>query len=185
MRIHSDGGGEFTGQRFEEMSSEVGVWKTVSAPYHPQSNGRAERAIQKVKSGAISMLLHAKLPVKYWLMTMREYTFKQRHSILIGQIPDDAPTMGDNIMFKPETVGDMMPKAELGRFLCNDDRCPGGALILVYKNGKDQIIRTYCPRLVNFPRKKWKTTNVKGRMKRFGYHRLGMLAGKRLLVEIS
>ena len=87
VRIHTDGGGEFAGAKFENMSSKVGVWRTVSAPYHPQANERAERAVQRIKAGATSLLLHSKFPVKYWFMAMREYTFKQRQMVLFGKIP--------------------------------------------------------------------------------------------------
>ena len=43
VRIHSDGGGEFSGSRFQQMTSKLGIWQTMSAPYCPQANGRAER----------------------------------------------------------------------------------------------------------------------------------------------
>ena len=156
VRIHTDGGGEFAGAKFEDMSSKVGVWRTVSAPYHPQANGRAERAVQKIKAGAISLLLHSKFPVKYWFMAMREYTFKQRQMVLFGKIPVDAPSMGDNVMYKPQQVDGMRPRGEQGRFICNDDRCPGGALVLVTRNGREAVLRTYSPRFLDIPRKKWK-----------------------------
>ena len=156
VRIHSDNGGEFTGKKFQEMTSRLGLWQTFSAPYHPQANGRAERAVQSIKMGVISLLLHAKMPVKYWFLAMREYTFKQRHRTLVGKIPDDAPTMGDLVMFKPEKTEDWEPRAEKGQFVCNDDRCPNGAMVLVWRNGREHLVRTYCPRLLDWPRQRWK-----------------------------
>ena len=66
VRIHFDGGGEFSGSRFQQMTSKLGVWQTTSAPYCPQANGRAERYVQKLKLGAISLLLHARYPVRFW-----------------------------------------------------------------------------------------------------------------------
>ena len=156
VRIHSDGGGEFAGSHFQQMTSKLGVWQTMSAPYCPQANGRAERHVQKLKMGTISLLLHARYPVRFWYMAMREYAYKQRHMALHDSIPRDAPTMGDAVLFRPEKTGDFQPRAVKARFVCHDDRVSNGALVLVERDGRETIVRTYCPRLTNEPRPRWK-----------------------------
>ena len=156
VRIHSDGGGEFFGSRFQQMTSKLGVWQTMSAPYCPQANGRAERFVQKLKLGAISLLLHAHYPVRFWYLAMREYAYKQRHMTLHGSVPADAPTMGDAVLFRPEKTEDFRPRAEKAGFICHDDRVSNGALVLVERGGRETVVRTYCPRLANEPRPRWK-----------------------------
>lgn len=47
--VHSDGGPQFTSAEFKGKLAEWGVTASVSPPYHPQSNGLAERAVQTVK----------------------------------------------------------------------------------------------------------------------------------------
>ena len=138
------------------MTSKLGVWQTMSAPYCPQANGRAERHVQKLKMGTISLLLHARYPVRFWYMAMREYAYKQRHMALHDSIPRDAPTMGDAVLFRPEKTGDFQPRAVKARFVCHDDRVSNGALVLVERDGRETIVRTYCPRLTNEPRPRWK-----------------------------
>ena len=139
VRIHSDGGGEFSGSRFQQMTSKLGIWHTMSAPYCPQANGRAERYVQRLKLGAISLLLHARYPVRFWYLAMREYAYKQRHMTLHGSVPADAPTMGDGVLFRPEKTEDFQPRAVKARFICHDDRVSNGALVLVVRGGRETI----------------------------------------------
>ena len=49
--IISDNGTYFTSQEFREFLKRHGVNHITSAPYHPASNGLAERAVQVVKKG--------------------------------------------------------------------------------------------------------------------------------------
>ena len=156
VRIHSDGVGEFSGSRFQQMTSKLGVWQTMSAPYCPQANGRAERFVQKLKMGTIGLLLHAHYPVRFWYLAMREYAYKQRYMTLHGSIPADAPTLGDAVLFRPEKTEDFQPRAEKARLVCHDDRVSNGALVLVVHGGRESLVRTYCPRLANEPRPRWK-----------------------------
>ncbi|CAE7646758.1 RE1 [Symbiodinium pilosum] len=156
VRIHSDGGGEFSGSRFQQMTSKLGVWQTMSAPYCPQANGRAERYVQKLKLGTISLLLHARYPVRFWYLAMREYAYRQRHMTLHGSIPADAPTMGNAVLFRPEKTEDFQPRTMKARFVCHDDRVSNGALVLVVRDGREVLVKTYCPRLNNEPRPRWK-----------------------------
>lgn len=47
----SDNAGIFIGEDFEEFMRKNGILHVTSAPYHPSSNGLAERAVQTVKAG--------------------------------------------------------------------------------------------------------------------------------------
>ena len=49
--VVTDNGTEFVSQEFEEFLRKNGIHHTTSAPYHPASNGLAERAVQIVKKG--------------------------------------------------------------------------------------------------------------------------------------
>ena len=69
IRVHSDNGGEFAGKVVEALHSDA-IWKTCTAAYEPESNGRAERQVQALKEKATSFLLHADLPRTFWLMRL-------------------------------------------------------------------------------------------------------------------
>lgn len=43
FQVHSDNGGEFTGQPFESMLSDLNILHTTTAPYHPWQNSLVER----------------------------------------------------------------------------------------------------------------------------------------------
>ena len=49
--IVSDNGSAFTSSEFQQFLSQNGIEHVRSAPYHPSSNGLAERAVQTVKMG--------------------------------------------------------------------------------------------------------------------------------------
>ena len=49
--IVSDNRTCFTSEEFREFLKQNGVTHTLSAPYHPSTNGLAERAVQVIKRG--------------------------------------------------------------------------------------------------------------------------------------
>ena len=49
--VVTDNGTGFVSQEFEEFLRKNGISHVTSAPYHPASNGLAERAVQIVKKG--------------------------------------------------------------------------------------------------------------------------------------
>nr|XP_040569628.1 uncharacterized protein K02A2.6-like [Lepeophtheirus salmonis] len=52
-KIHSDNGSQFTIDVFKAKMSEWGVTHSFSPPYHPQSNGQAERGVRIIKNGIL------------------------------------------------------------------------------------------------------------------------------------
>ena len=49
--VVTDNGPGFVSQEFEQFLKNNGIYHTTFAPYHPASNGLAERAVQTVKKG--------------------------------------------------------------------------------------------------------------------------------------
>lgn len=64
--VHSDNGGEFDSNQFNQYLRQAGIRVERSAPYEPQSNGRAERSNRTVLELIRANLHHACMPETFW-----------------------------------------------------------------------------------------------------------------------
>ena len=87
--LMSDNGGEYVSSEFETYLKENGIDHVKSVPYCHAQNGRAERMIQKVQQEARSLLIHSKLPTKYWSLAVltAAYLINKLPSTVTNQIP--------------------------------------------------------------------------------------------------
>ena len=159
FRIHSDAGKEFVGGSFQKEVESCCLWPTMSAPYTPQQNGKAERLVGLIKGAAGALLLHAQLPLQLWSEAVLEATFLRRCRALKLLIPKDRPRMGDSVLIrKPPLPAEhaFAPRAEEGIFLANDERTPGGARIMVIRDGNTSVRVARLPVLKDKPSPRWK-----------------------------
>ncbi|KAD4384336.1 hypothetical protein E3N88_24504 [Mikania micrantha] len=64
--LRTDRGGEFTSTKFEQLCSEHGIKRFLTAPYTPQQNGVVERRNQTVLGTTRSLLKTMKMPRWMW-----------------------------------------------------------------------------------------------------------------------
>ena len=67
LMFQSDGGGEFTSNKFVAHLSSHGIKQLLSCPHTPQQNGIAERKHRHITELGLSMLFDGKVPQKYWV----------------------------------------------------------------------------------------------------------------------
>ena len=64
--LRTDNGGEFKNSKMELFCKENGIRQEYTVPHRPQQNGVAERMNRTLDDMARSLLISAKLPVRFW-----------------------------------------------------------------------------------------------------------------------
>ncbi|KNZ63499.1 hypothetical protein VP01_1135g2 [Puccinia sorghi] len=64
--ICSDGGGEFMGHRLVQYLTNNHIRRLISEPYHPEHNGRAERANRTIVESMRATFLSSKIQKRFW-----------------------------------------------------------------------------------------------------------------------
>ena len=91
-KIVTDNGSVFTSVEFEDFMQRNGIIHVCSAPYHPASNGLAERAVQTFKQG-IARLCEGSLETKLlrflfkYRITPHATTGRSPAELLLGRQP--------------------------------------------------------------------------------------------------
>jgi transposase InsO family protein len=88
--IRSDNGGEFLNKNWTEWLREKGIKRELTSPYSPPQNGRAERAVGVLKTGATKLLRQAKLPQRFWSSAVCTFAYT-RNKIPLAADPNHIP----------------------------------------------------------------------------------------------
>ena len=170
FRIYSDAGEEFTGGAVQKAVEQGCVRSTVNA----QQNVRAERLVGLLKSAAGFLLLHAQYPLQLWSQAILEATFLRRCKKLKLLIPKDRPHMRDVILARkpPSTLDHQFePRAQDGVFLANDEGTPGGARVMVVRDGKTSVRVVQMPIIKDVEAIRWRVERGPQRSNGLGeYH---------------
>ena len=107
-RIKSDWGGEFRADvenQFLKICLERGIWPEKSAPYNPQQN-KAERGNRTLLNIARAIMLHKRMPKKYWGYAMKYACYIDMHSVSkrTDRTPHEA-WFGHEAVFDPPVFG--------------------------------------------------------------------------------
>jgi hypothetical protein len=84
-QVQTDGGGEYTSNKFLSFLSTNGILHRLTCPHTSQQNGIAERKHRHVIETALSLLAHSHLPSKYWVEAVSTSVY------LINRLP--TPTL--------------------------------------------------------------------------------------------
>ena len=106
------------------------------------------------RAAAGALLLHAQLPLHLWSEAILEATFLRRSRALKLLIPKDRPKMGDSVLARKPPLSvehPFEPRAEEGVFMANDERTPGGARIMVVRDGATSVRVVRTPALKDKP----------------------------------
>ena len=82
--LRVDGGGEYASNQFKLYCKQTGVTLSVTTPYTPVHNAKAERLGGALQHSAKSMLSESGMPIVYWPEAVQSANFA-RNRVLIGK----------------------------------------------------------------------------------------------------
>ena len=156
IRVHSDNGGEFVAGRVVEALHSDAIWKTCTAAYEPESNGRAERQVQAIKEKATSFLLHADLPRSFWPYAVRQAAYELRLLAMDKEIPAGTPRFGDQVGVRIQGAEAFGPRVREGIFLCIEEAMQDASQVLVDTEAGVRFMTTRLPTPLAGENKRWR-----------------------------
>lgn len=117
-QVHSDNGGEFTSQAMKRWMRARGYVRTYTGVADPQSNGRAENAVQQVKNHVRRLLLQAGMTPAQWPIAAR-HADEQLRRMRLGKT-QDFPPLGKVVLTKKRAwkAREFAPTMEKVTYLC-------------------------------------------------------------------
>lgn len=131
VQITSDNGTCFTSAVFGDFCRINGIKHICTAPYHPASNGQAERAVQTIKAGLRKTTegdLETRLfrVLAQYRMTPHAVTGQSPSELLMGRRPRTrfdllVPNLADRVLSKQSKMKDIHdPRVAQTQFYCGD-----------------------------------------------------------------
>lgn len=131
--IKTDNGTEYINDDLEAWLDNKGIVHLKSAPYCPQQNGTAERAVGVISNIARTLLVESKLPEYLWAEACKTAAYannrlfgpksdsQTRFELFFGYKPDvsNMKIFGQSavVRFEPESSGKFAPKGKVMRFV--------------------------------------------------------------------
>ena len=88
--IRTDNGGEYTSQYFKKFFAGKGIAHQLTNLYTPEQNGVSERLNRTLVESTRSMLIHAKMPLKFWAEAVNTAVYLHNRS-LASALKDKTP----------------------------------------------------------------------------------------------
>ena len=156
FRVHSDNAAELVSDKFDQQMKDLGLFRTTTVPYSPQSNGRTERMIDQLKLETAIYLLHGKLSPKLWFYCLSEAAMTRRSKILKLKIPKGAPKPGDHVLIKRQGAKAFEDKTIPALYLSADDNTVGGSWVMYLDQANSVITRARLPLLSETVKTRWR-----------------------------
>ena len=143
----------YSSKKCRELLDLYKLNKRTSTPHHHQSNGMAERYIQRIMNIARTIMLIYDCPLKLWSYAIeyasdlhnrspiKELDWKTPYEIIFGEIPDISDlnafySPGLIYLSKEERAHSLSARALEGRFIGLDKKSKNGAIFYIPELGK-------------------------------------------------
>ena len=152
--FHTDRGGEYTSEAFDEHLQKQGTKRSLTAHDTPQHNGAAERLNRTLLSLIRAMLDESGLPERYWadcaeyaaylhnLTPSKKTAPLSPYEAATGNKPDlsRARRFGEKVWVKVDTSNKLAPRADQARWIGPSHETADGHRIL-WQNGSVTVER--------------------------------------------